>query len=164
MPPLLGAKLRYLRKQRQMTQIVFADLLGLGNQSSLSNLESGRRPPSLELVVKIAIKLEVSVDYLLQDNIPIEQNAPSRTVRQIAEAPAAYGYSTFGSRLQHLRRSMGETQASLAQALGLTSHTHISLLENDRKGPSIELLLRISEHFGTTSDELTRNITLISEE
>lgn len=73
MPHLLGDKLRYLRTQRQMTQVELAQRLGLAQQGYISNLEAGRKAPSLDLVVQIAELFEVTTDYLMRDAIPVEQ-------------------------------------------------------------------------------------------
>lgn len=72
MPRLLGEKLRYLRTERNMTQVDLARRLGLARQGYVSNLESSRKAPSLDLVVQIANLFEVSTDYLMRDTIPIE--------------------------------------------------------------------------------------------
>jgi DNA-binding XRE family transcriptional regulator len=66
MPRLLGEKLRYLRMQRQMTQVELAQQLGLARQGYVSNLEAGRKAPSLDLVVQIADLFGVTTDYLLR--------------------------------------------------------------------------------------------------
>jgi transcriptional regulator with XRE-family HTH domain len=72
MPVLLGAKLRYLRQQQQMTQEELARQLGLMRQGHISNLEMGRKTPSLDLLVQIADLFDVTSDYLLRDTIPVE--------------------------------------------------------------------------------------------
>ena len=72
MPRLLGDKIRYLRTQRQMTQVELAHLLGLARQGYISNLEAGRKMPSLDIVVQIADLFGVTTDYLLRDIIPVE--------------------------------------------------------------------------------------------
>jgi transcriptional regulator with XRE-family HTH domain len=74
MPRLLGTKLRYLRTQRKMTQEDLARRLGLTRQGHVSNLEIGRKAPSLDLVVQIANLFGVTTDYLLQDTIRVEAN------------------------------------------------------------------------------------------
>ena len=48
-----GEKLRALRKQRGMTLEDLAVALGLATHSHLSNIEVGRKQPSLELAIKI---------------------------------------------------------------------------------------------------------------
>ncbi|NNJ11676.1 helix-turn-helix transcriptional regulator [Chloroflexales bacterium ZM16-3] len=187
MDRLFGAKLRFLRKQRSMSQTTFAELLGLVNQSSLSNLESGRRPPSLDLVVRAAAQLGVSIDYLVRDSIPVEtikspdalmdrsvsggeylirgehpveSVAPTERSQAIRESRTVYTHTTFGARLRRLRQSAGLTQGDLARALGLASHSHISFLECDQADPSIDLLLRIADHFGVTTDALMRGTAI----
>jgi transcriptional regulator with XRE-family HTH domain len=72
MPHSLGEKLRYLREKRKLTQADLAQKLGLARQGYVSNLETGRKAPSLELVVHIADVFGVTTDYLLRDSIPVE--------------------------------------------------------------------------------------------
>jgi transcriptional regulator with XRE-family HTH domain len=78
MPRLLGEKLRYLRTQRQMTQVELAQRLGLARQGYVSNLEAGRKMPSLDLVVQIADLFGVTTDYLLRDMVPVEMADTNR--------------------------------------------------------------------------------------
>lgn len=68
---LFGAKLRALRHQRRLTQIELMRQLGLAGQGYISNLEAGRKAPSLELVVQIADLFGVSTDYLLLDTTAV---------------------------------------------------------------------------------------------
>ena len=72
MPRLLGEKLRHLRVQRNMSQAELARQLGLARQAFISNLESGRKYPGLDTIVKISEFFRISTDYLLKDSIPIE--------------------------------------------------------------------------------------------
>lgn len=55
-----------------MTQVELAHLLGLARQGYISNLEAGRKMPSLDIVVQIADLFGVTTDYLLRDIIPVE--------------------------------------------------------------------------------------------
>jgi len=72
MPRLLGEKLRHLRLQRNMSQADLARQLGLARQAFISNLESGRKYPSLKTIVKMSELFGISTDYLLKDGIPLE--------------------------------------------------------------------------------------------
>jgi transcriptional regulator with XRE-family HTH domain len=45
----------------------------------------------------------------------------------------------------------------LAQHLGLASRAYVSNLEAGRKVPSPELVVRIADHFGVTTDYLLRD-------
>jgi DNA-binding XRE family transcriptional regulator len=58
--------------QRQMTQVELAQRLGLARQGYVSNLEAGRKAPSLDLVVQIADLFGVTTDYLLRDTTAVE--------------------------------------------------------------------------------------------
>jgi transcriptional regulator with XRE-family HTH domain len=87
MPRLLGEKLRYLRTQQQMTQVELTQQLGLARQGYVSNLEAGRKAPSLDLVVQIADLFGVTTDYLLLDTIAVEM---VDTHRRSGEDPPAH--------------------------------------------------------------------------
>lgn len=62
-----GDRLREIRKERNMSQDKFAQLLGTSKQV-LSRYETGQRAPKITLVQSFAQKLNVSTDYLLGDS------------------------------------------------------------------------------------------------
>jgi transcriptional regulator with XRE-family HTH domain len=64
---------------------------------------------------------------------------------------------SFAHKLRYLRRRRGLAQAQLAHELGLASHTHISHLETGRKSPSLNLVWRIAQILGVTTDYLLRD-------
>lgn len=57
-------RLNQVRKQRGFSAQHMADYLNIGLRS-YRNYESGDREPSLDMLVKIADKLDVSIDLLL---------------------------------------------------------------------------------------------------
>ena len=57
------------------------------------------------------------------------------------------------SRIQEMRKEKGVTQSELADALGVTRQTIISL-ENGRYNASLMLAHKIAEYFGTTIEEV----------
>ncbi len=61
-----------LRKQRGMTLKELATALGLTTHSHLSNIETSRKQPSLELAIKIADLFEVAVDQLVRDHLELD--------------------------------------------------------------------------------------------
>ena len=67
-----GEKVRALRKQQGMTLKQLAEALGLTTHSHLSNIETGRKQPSLELTIKIANLFRVTVDQLVKDNLELD--------------------------------------------------------------------------------------------
>ena len=60
---------------------------------------------------------------------------------------------TFGQQLQYLRKEKGYSQEQLAQQLYVTRQS-VSLWENDRSLPSVDLLLKLSQIFDTSVDKL----------
>ena len=60
-------KLRYLRKQKSMSQEDLANKLDISRQS-VSKWESGISMPDLENVIKLSEMFDVSLDYLLKDS------------------------------------------------------------------------------------------------
>jgi transcriptional regulator with XRE-family HTH domain len=60
----VGPRVRQLRTQRDITLTALAEATGI-SKSTLSRLESGGRRPSLELLLPIAVALQVPVDELI---------------------------------------------------------------------------------------------------
>src|SRR5688500_18134362 len=73
MPTLFAAKLRYLRRGHNVTQVDLADKLGLASHTHVTKLEAGQRTASLNLVLRAADFFDVTTDYLLRDTIPVEE-------------------------------------------------------------------------------------------
>jgi transcriptional regulator with XRE-family HTH domain len=63
----------------------------------------------------------------------------------------------LGVKLRYLRRRHKLTQTDVAQRLSLASHSHVSQLETGNKTPSLSLILKIADLFGTTTDDLLRD-------
>lgn len=70
-----GEKLRVLRKQRGLTMEELALEMGLTGHGHISNVETGKKKPSLEFVLKVAEIFEVSLDQLLRDELDLEGKA-----------------------------------------------------------------------------------------
>jgi transcriptional regulator with XRE-family HTH domain len=60
----VGPRVRQMRTQRDITLSALAEATGI-SKSTLSRLESGGRRPSLELLLPIAVALQVPVDELI---------------------------------------------------------------------------------------------------
>lgn len=63
-----GEKLRTLRKKKGLTLKQLADELEFDSHSYLSAIEFGKKQPSVELVIQIAVLFDVSTDDLLFDD------------------------------------------------------------------------------------------------
>lgn len=65
-----GEKLRTLRERNGITQRQLAEQLGFTN-AYVSYLESGRKKPNVELVLKIADIFQVTTDELVRDHLDV---------------------------------------------------------------------------------------------
>src|SRR4028118_2228229 len=63
-----GTMLRKLRRAHGLTQGELAEQLGLDSHAHISNLERGRKIPSLTLVRRIARFFQIPIDRLLRSN------------------------------------------------------------------------------------------------
>lgn len=60
----LGSRLKELRKEKKLTQADLAKIFSLG-ESTISFYENNKRTPDFELLKRIAVFFNVSIDYLL---------------------------------------------------------------------------------------------------
>ncbi len=150
MPRLFGAKLRHLRLTHELKQTDVAAHLGIG-QAHLSHLEAGRKAPLLNLIRRVAVLFGVSTDYLLRDDVSVAEETGQVDVLAVLSSD----YPThLGVKLRTLREQHGLTQAQLADTLGLQQQGFVSFMEIRGKQPSPELLLRIADVFGISTDHL----------
>lgn len=69
-----GEKLRALRTQRGITLKELALELGLSAHGYISELESGKKKPTAELVLSVARLFSVSTDQLLKDELDLDMD------------------------------------------------------------------------------------------
>jgi transcriptional regulator with XRE-family HTH domain len=67
-----GEKLHQLRKKHHLTLQVLAVELGYVAHSHLSQIEAGKKKPTVEFVLKVASRFNVSTDQLLKDELEVE--------------------------------------------------------------------------------------------
>jgi transcriptional regulator with XRE-family HTH domain len=68
----LGEKVRTLRKRRGMTLKELALGLGFTSHSYVSEIETGKKKPTTEMIIKLADLFGVSVDFLVRDELDLE--------------------------------------------------------------------------------------------
>ncbi len=68
----LGNRIREERLRARLTQWQLAEMTGC-NESYIGQIERGAKNPSLEMIVNIANALNITVDYLLSDNVKADQ-------------------------------------------------------------------------------------------
>lgn len=63
----------------------------------------------------------------------------------------------FGEKLRVLRKRRGLTIKEFAQAIGHTTHSHISEFETGKRKPSLDFALRVSTFFDVPLDQLVKD-------
>jgi transcriptional regulator with XRE-family HTH domain len=66
-----GEKLRALRLQSGMTLTELSNELGYSAHGYLSEIESGKKLPTVQLVLKVAELFNVTTDQLLKDTLEL---------------------------------------------------------------------------------------------
>jgi transcriptional regulator with XRE-family HTH domain len=69
----------------------------------------------------------------------------------------------FGEKLRQLRLQNNLTLKELAFRTGLTAHGYISELENGKKLPTVDFVVRVARLFNVTTDMLLRDECELSE-
>ena len=65
----LGNKIKELRKDRNISQDELAEKINIDGRQ-ISRYENDKMNPSIEVLIKIAEAFNISIDYLLFDDIP----------------------------------------------------------------------------------------------
>lgn len=71
---MLGPRIAALRRNANMSQAELASMLKI-SASAVGMYEQGRREPSLDILVKLAVVFGVSTDFLLTGAVQTEQEA-----------------------------------------------------------------------------------------
>lgn len=74
-----GEKLRLLRVRRQMTLKELAVALGYTAHGHISEIESGKKKPTAEFVLKVARLFNVTTDQLLKDELEVDDPESTRS-------------------------------------------------------------------------------------
>lgn len=75
----LGKRVREYRKIKGLTQEQLCEEIGIVSQHHISMIETGTRAPSLEILVRIANALGITVDDLLQEELIFYHNPSWRS-------------------------------------------------------------------------------------
>ena len=85
----LGQRIRELRDQQDLSLREFAKKLGGLSAAFLSDIELGRRFPSEEVLQKMVVALETTVEDLRQ----YDSRPPVEELKKLAEGNPAYGFA-----------------------------------------------------------------------
>jgi transcriptional regulator with XRE-family HTH domain len=141
---LLGEKIRTLRKEKNIKQEKLAELVDKTTEH-ISFIERGERAPSLELLLKLAQVLDVSLPYLLRftaaepySTEPIPAPVPSDSLPEPAQEPTIVEKerrSTF-DRMQDAFEKVQELQ-KLAKEYGIAD------IFQDNGGKVLQVLIML---------------------
>lgn len=67
-----GEKVRLLRQRQGLTLQQLAERLGLHAHGYLSEIENGKKQPTVELTLRLARLFDVTTDQLLKDELDVE--------------------------------------------------------------------------------------------
>lgn len=137
-------RLVQLRKIRGLTQQQIADEIGV-NRGSYSNWEKGKREPNFEKLSMLACIFDVSIDYLLSENLKISKESYLKLKEEKK--------NLFSVRLKELRLQHGFNQEELAEKIGIKRNSY-SDWENGKCKPNYEKLEKIADFFGVSLDWL----------
>jgi transcriptional regulator with XRE-family HTH domain len=70
-----GEKLHALREQRGLTLMELATMLGYASYGRISEIENGKKTPSLAFVMRAAALFNVTPDQLLRDDIDLDASS-----------------------------------------------------------------------------------------
>jgi transcriptional regulator with XRE-family HTH domain len=68
-----GLKLRILRCQRHLTLKELATVLGYNSHGYISELEAGKKTPTVEFTVNVSRFFDVTTDQLLKDEMALPE-------------------------------------------------------------------------------------------
>jgi transcriptional regulator with XRE-family HTH domain len=73
-----GEKLKTLRLSRGLTLQQFADSLGYSAHGYISELEAGKKTPTVEFVLSVSQLYDISIDELLKDELEVDLSPKRR--------------------------------------------------------------------------------------
>lgn len=148
---MLKDMLKLLREEHGLTKKQLANEIGIKERAYLT-YEYGQRDVSTELLQKFADFYGVTTDYLLG-------RPDADTMKDLKEGDTVHWYET----LKLLREKSGKSMSKTAEFLGIPKGTYASY-EYGKREPNIEMISKISNHFGVTTDYLLANETSESQQ
>ena len=105
MENVLGKKIKFLREEKELSQLEFAKTLNISN-STLSQYEAGNRMPGDEIKKKIAEYFNVSLDYLMgvsnlrnpykeEEQLPDDFKTPEEAIDFLLNKNVIMGFGGF---------------------------------------------------------------------
>lgn len=132
----LARNLKFLRESKGWTQREIANALDI-SAATIANYEIEAREPGLEMLVKLARFFSVTIDDLL-----LKKMEPEKPLCLI--------------NLPYLRKKHNFTMEYIAKYLGFKDKSSYSLIEAGKINISVENLMKLSDLYEVTMDDLVR--------
>ena len=140
---LFAQRLREFRNEVGLSQRKFGEYLGL-KSTSYPNYEKGLAYPCIADLRKIAVRLDISLDYLL-GRIDEKKSLSSRFDKEVVP---------FKERVRQLRLEKQMTQVDMVEGMGLLSRFSCIHYERGTREPNAERLIALADLFGVSLDYL----------
>ncbi|WP_238546051.1 helix-turn-helix domain-containing protein [Tumebacillus flagellatus] len=154
---IIGERIKELRIARNMTQVELSE--GLCTSSMISQIESGKARPSYQMLSEIADRLQVSMEYFVEDSKPNQEYTTA--CRAAKMAVAGRNYTQAAELIQLLLNSQKSQQDAVPLLLDLLvcylelgkrdlAVRLIEMLEREAKqNDEYAMLARMHQHRGT---------------
>ncbi len=155
----IGATIKSLRRQRDMTQEQLAEYLGITSRA-VSQWECGRTAPDITQLPLLANIFEVSADVLLGINVDAKEKESQRIIRE-AESLASKSRSREASAL--LRPKLKEYPDSCRLMRALTEslfNERETLDESARREMTLEMMRLSEKILETCTEDEVRHTTV----
>ena len=127
---------KFLRNSKGWTQVELANVVEVA-KSNISKYESGMIEPNLETLIKLSRFFGVTIDDLL-----LKKMEPEKSLCLI--------------NLPYLRKKHNFTMEYIAKYLGFKDKSSYSLIEAGKINISVENLMKLSDLYEVTMDDLVR--------
>ncbi len=108
---MIGSRIKKLRSEKGYSQEYLADRLGV-SQATLSNIESGKTKPDIDVVKNVCEELEVAILELIEDRKTVYQENNEQAVGYIADTQNFYVsdklIEQYEARIKELQERIGE--------------------------------------------------------
>ena len=109
---LISRRIRELRVERGLSQAQLAERADT-TMPYINHIEKGRKKPSLEMLISIAVALDVSIDTLLHGNQVSQQNSCSLEINDLLADCDVYEQRVLIQMLKALKQILKDERVLL---------------------------------------------------
>jgi len=153
-----GERLRFLREKAGLGQVDLAQKLGFKRSSSVSNLETGKSPPDLKTLQKIASFFNTNLHWLITGKPSPDGEAWRESYGELFRMYSADGgqwIDRLKGRIADLNKMIMDLDAKKAKGDTITADEHFHLESwNVEKRDKQNELDRIKDHLKQAIDRL----------